>query len=183
MTKPIGTGQLFEETAKSAFLRLTGSRYDSMRQRLERKKNGPTLPFTKEEYRAKVLAAMGGKDDGFIKCRYCSGFVSLEEVASDHEMPLSRGGSPGLDNIGLPCKRCNSRKGALTPDEFLALIRFLEVEIPLGRLDVLERLEKAVQTMAGQRFNSGVIGELKKSGAWQAARDARKAKKNGLGAF
>ena len=47
MTKPIGTGQLFEETAKSAFLRLTGSRYDSMRQRLERKKNGPTLPFTK----------------------------------------------------------------------------------------------------------------------------------------
>ena len=34
-----------------------------------------------------------------------------------------------------------------------------------------------------QRYNSGVIGELKKSGAWQAARDARKAKKNGLGAF
>ena len=130
-----------------------------------------------------MLAAMNGAHDGFIKCRYCSGFVSLEQTASDHEMPLSRGGSPGLDNIGFPCKRCNSAKGSLTPNEFLALLRFLETEIPMGRMDVLERLEKSVQVMAGQRYNSGVIGELKKSGAWQAARDARKAKKNGLGKF
>lgn len=183
MTKPIGVGQLFEETAKSAFLRLTGSRYDSMRQRLERKKNGPVLPFTKEQYRAKMLAAMNGAYDGFVQCRYCRAFCSLEQLASDHEMPLSRGGSPGLDNIGFPCKRCNSAKGALTPDEFLQLLKFLEIEIPMGRMDVLERLEKSVQVMAGQRFNAGVVKELKRSGAFQAARDELKAKKKGLGAF
>lgn len=58
--KPAGIGALFENCAKSDFLRLTGSRYDAMKTRIERNKKLPPLPFTKDEFRAHVLNAMNG---------------------------------------------------------------------------------------------------------------------------
>ena len=63
MKRPAGVGALFANKAKSGFLSLTGSRYDSMQTRMEKKKL-PPLPFTKEEFRAHILAALGGHDDG-----------------------------------------------------------------------------------------------------------------------
>lgn len=147
--KPTGIGALFANQAKSNFLSLTGSRYDSMRARIEKKKL-PPLPFTKEQFRAHVLAALGGHDDGAIQCRYCRGYFTLTDLAVDHAKPLSRGGSPGLDNLEYPCKPCNDRKGSMSPDEFLALLAFLET-IPLARIDVLKRLEQSVKLAAGAR--------------------------------
>ena len=83
------------------------------------------------------------------------------------------GGSSGLDNLGYPCAECNSIKGSLLPFEFLALLEFLEREIPLARKDILSRLQKAISLAAGAHFNSAVIGELKKTGQWQEAMAAR----------
>ena len=183
--KGFGAGSLFSGKAHTEFLSLSGSRYDAMMARLERKKliDVGRPPFSKAQFREHLLAAMGGQEDGFVKCRFCGGFFGLADISADHEIPLSRGGSVNLDNIGYPCQRCNRAKGGTNPTEFLALLHFLETEIPEARLDVLDRLEKAVGFMQTARLNSAVIGTLKKDGTWQKAqkerREIKKAKEHG----
>lgn len=164
--------------AKSEFLRITGQRFTAMCSRLKKKKL-PPLSFQCSDFRAHVLAAMDNSYDGAIKCRYCNMYFTVAEIAVDHAYPLSRGGTTDLYNIEFPCKSCNNRKGSLTPTEYLALLHFLEIEIPLGRQDVLKRLETSVQLAAGARSNAGVIGDLKKSGHWKAAQQARRKGKHG----
>ncbi|HEX5426584.1 MAG TPA: hypothetical protein VFW94_23755 [Candidatus Acidoferrales bacterium] len=184
-----GSGKLFPSKARTEFLALTHSRYNAMMKRLERKKliDVGRPPFTKEEYRNHLLHAMGDRYDGFIQCRYCRGFFGVIDISADHEIPLIRRGSIGLDNIGYPCMRCNLRKGGMTPTEFLKMLGFLEREIPEARLDVLDRLEKAVAFMQKSVVNAAVIGELKKTGSWQiaqrATREHKKANKYGRGRF
>lgn len=168
-----GTGQLFN--AKSEFLRISGQRFDAMVVRLDKKKL-PALPFNKEGFRYHLLTAMNQQYDGIIKCRYCNYYYTLAEVAFDHAIPLSRDGSTGLDNIEFPCKRDNDIKGSMTPTEYLELLHFLETNLPLARQDILSRLSKAVSLAQGARSNAMVIGDLKKSGAWQAAQKARRKK-------
>jgi hypothetical protein len=153
---PPGAGILFANKAKSGFLSLTGSRYDSMVTRMVNKKL-PPLPFTKQEFRVHVLAALGGHEDGAIQCKYCRKVCTLSEVSADHETPLSRDGSSGLDNLGYPCQNCNQAKGSLTPEEFKNLLYFLEKYIPLGRRDVLGRLAKANKLAAGARRNAMLL--------------------------
>lgn len=185
----IGSGSLFPESARKRFLELTRSRYGAMMTRLGKKKliDPKRPPFTVDQLRLQLLEAMGGKVDGFVQCRYCHGHFGIEDISMDHEIPLARSGGVELSNIGFPCMRCNFRKGELKPGEFLDLLDFLEKRLPLGREDVLKRLEKATQLAAGARSNAAVIGDLKKSGHWQdaqrARREAKKAKESGLGAF
>jgi hypothetical protein len=185
MAKPIGVGALFQEDSHSVFMRITGSRYDGLCDRLEKKKL-PPLTFSKVQFRAHVLAALGGREDGACKCRYCNFHFSLPDLAVDHANPLSRGGSTGLDNLEFPCKPCNNRKGSMSPGEYLSLLAFLET-IPLARIDVLKRLEQSVALAAGARGNAAVIHTLKQTGQWQAVQASRrekmKAKKDGLPKF
>jgi hypothetical protein len=88
--------------------------------------------------------------------------------------------------LDYPCRPCNNRKGELTIEEFTKLLAFLET-IPLARISVLKRLEQSVSLAAGARSNAATIGELKKTGQWQAVQAARRAKKkakeSGLGKF
>lgn len=189
MAKASGAGSLFPKDAHGRFIELSGSRYDAMMARLLRKglivKDHP--PFTKEQFRAHLLAAMNGKEDGFVRCRYCLSFFGIEDISIDHEIPLSRRGSTGLDNIGYPCSRCNKQKGGMDPTEFLNFLDYLERELPYARQDILDRLEKAVGFAQAASQNAAVIGELKKSGYWQQAqkerRERKKAKESGLGRF
>jgi 5-methylcytosine-specific restriction endonuclease McrA len=51
------------------------------------------------------------------RCFYCG---TQERLTRDHVMPLSRGGSHTRVNIVPACWSCNSRKGALTTEEYLA---------------------------------------------------------------
>lgn len=176
--KKLGTGALFAKDARSEFMTITGSRYRGMADRMKRKKL-PELPFTLAEFREHLLLAMGNNCDGYVKCRYCSGYFTIGQIVGDHAMPLSRGGSPGLENIEYPCAPCNAIKGSMTPDEYLMLRAFLEHAIPFARVDILSRLQKAVQLAAGAASNAGVIGELKKTGHWQQARANRNAVRKG----
>jgi hypothetical protein len=149
-----------------------------------KRKKLPPLPFTLEQFRQDVLSVMGGKVDGAVQCRYCHTHFALDGVAVDHAIPLSRRGSSDLTNLDYPCKPCNDKKGSLTHIEFTKLLEFLEKEIPLGRQDVLSRLEKAVKLASGAFANQGTISHLKKTGQWQAVQAARRAKKNSkLGKF
>jgi hypothetical protein len=189
MPKPIGTGVLFGQDAHRVFMTLTSSRYGAMMTRLAKKKliDEEHPPFTCDQYREKILKAMNGNEDGFIQCRYCRKFSGIKDIGSDHARPLDRGGSLGLDNLEFPCKRCNSIKGRMTPDELLALMEFLETQIPLARIEVLNRLEISVQLVTSIRSQAPVIKELKDSGDWERAQRIRKQRKRdkeaGLGAF
>jgi 5-methylcytosine-specific restriction endonuclease McrA len=149
--KNIGAGTLFLETTKATFLRITMQRYGAMLERV-RRKGYPGLPFTIAQFRERVLGAMQGLYDGFFRCQYCTGFFTLADIAFDHAIPLSRGGGPELDNLEFPCHGCNAKKGSLTPEEYLRLLQFLERDIPLGKQDVLQRLEIAVQLAAADRW-------------------------------
>lgn len=169
--KSQGTGKLFD--SKSEFLRVSGAKFDGMVARLK-KKELPPLDFNKAKFREDLLEVMGGTYDGVISCRYCNYFFGIKDIAIDHAKPLSRGGDTGIHNLEYICKPCNSRKGSLTPTEYLALLAFLEKEIPFGRQDVLNRLEISVQLVLGARANAAVIGDLKKSGHWKAAQTARR---------
>ncbi len=188
MAKPVGSGSLFQDRAHKAFMEFTGRQYQSMKARIRKKQKDDKaeLPFSLKDFRADILSVMGGKEDGAILCRYCRTHFTIDGIAVDHAKPLSRGGSPGLDNLDYPCRPCNNRKGEMDPVEFLKLLAFLET-IPLARISVLKRLEQSVALAAGARSNAGIIGDLRKSGVWgqaQAARLARKrAKQSGLGKF
>ncbi|MDR6563713.1 MULTISPECIES: HNH endonuclease [Arcicella] len=48
------------------------------------------------------------------QCQYCG---TPEDLTLDHVLPKSRGGRTSWDNLATACKRCNSRKGDLTPEE------------------------------------------------------------------
>jgi 5-methylcytosine-specific restriction endonuclease McrA len=47
-------------------------------------------------------------------CQYCG---RTEDLTLDHVIPKSRGGKTSWDNLTTACRKCNSRKGDLTPDE------------------------------------------------------------------
>jgi len=180
-----GTGKLFQDEAHSTFIRLTGQRYDAMDTRMEKRGLRP-LQFSKAQFRSHILEALNGQEDGVAKCRYCGYYFGIKDLAVDHAIPLSRGGSPGLDNLEYICRPDNNRKGSLNPTEYLALLEFLET-LPFARVDVLKRLEQSVQLAAGAAAIRGTVGELKKSGAWGATqaemRARKKAKESGLDRF
>jgi hypothetical protein len=145
-----GSGILFQDAVKSVFVRVTGQTYDNMLVRVK-KKGFPGLPFDKDVFRDHVLSAMGGNYDGYFRCRYCTGFFTLEQVAVDHMLPLSRGGGVELENLDYPCKPCNARKGSMPPDKYFKLLKFLDDELPLEKTDVLQRLQISVQLAVADR--------------------------------
>jgi 5-methylcytosine-specific restriction endonuclease McrA len=53
------------------------------------------------------------KRDG-NRCQYCGKY---DDLTLDHVLPKSRGGKTNWDNLITACKRCNSQKGDLTPEE------------------------------------------------------------------
>jgi 5-methylcytosine-specific restriction endonuclease McrA len=48
------------------------------------------------------------------QCQYCG---HSDDLTLDHVLPKSRGGRTSWDNLITACKRCNSKKGDLTPEE------------------------------------------------------------------
>lgn len=60
--------------------------------------------------------------ESFDSCAYCLKILSYEEMSVDHIVP----GVRGLDNIQIICRDCNFRKGALTDQEYRALLSHLD---------------------------------------------------------
>jgi HNH endonuclease len=166
---------VFGKDARTIFLEATRNRFGSMKARLTGKGLAP--PFDLDAFRADILAVMGGRMDGALKCRYCGGIFGVDEIAADHAIPLSRGGSLDLDNIDFPCSDCNRIKESLTPDEFLALLEFLDTKIPLAKASVLSRMLKAISLSIGMWRNQAIIDYLKSTGAWDEAKKAVKERK------
>jgi len=80
---------------------------------------------TRSEWNRKVWLSKG-------VCEYCGevGYAKLPStgewctrVAQDHKIPLCRSGSDSIDNLAVSCERCNNRKGRMTADEYMAVLR------------------------------------------------------------
>ena len=74
----------------------------------------PARPPIPETVRAMVLLR-----DGY-QCAYCGKHGERADLTLDHVTPWSRGGSDDASNLVAACRRCNSKKGARTPEEWLA---------------------------------------------------------------
>lgn len=46
-------------------------------------------------------------------------FKKMRDMTFDHWVPLSKGGTDGLENYRLSHERCNMLKADLTPEQFL----------------------------------------------------------------
>jgi 5-methylcytosine-specific restriction endonuclease McrA len=142
------------------------SLYQSQRNRAKEKagpsgrvsKKGYLLPFDQKQFASWFIDQFGGVEGGVIRCRYCNRPLDAYSCVVDHEVPLKRGGSPGLQNLGLPCEACNQIKGQLTPDEFkffLDKMAEMSLRFASGQAvqDITSRLQKAIKLAAGMRFN------------------------------
>lgn len=68
------------------------------------------------------------------QCRYCTDILLVSNIVCDHMHPLSLGGDSTPKNLTIICKRCNTRKGHLTDEEYKALLKFLS-----GHKDNMEK--------------------------------------------
>lgn len=130
--------------------------YANLKKRIEERKDkngriirhGQPIPFTEEQL-------FGWLDVIFnpaTLCRYCLIPITILDCAIDHEIPLSRGGSAGLDNLIAICREDNQYKGKLLPGEFLQLRTFLQGFPDEARRDIEGRLKKAVKLAASARW-------------------------------
>ena len=62
-----------------------------------------------------------GRQEGV--CAGCQVFFPFRNMTVDHVVPQSKGGSDHLDNLQLLCAACNSTKGVLSQEEFIAKLR------------------------------------------------------------
>lgn len=128
------------------------SRYNSMKQRKTVIALGG-LNFTLDQFREHCLKYFG-EEDGVVLCRYCRVPVYLTICAVDHAVPLSRGGSIGLENLEFPCDTCNSAKSRLLPNEFVALRAFIKTLDYEAEQDIMRRLSSAVKLAAGKSWHA-----------------------------
>ncbi len=56
------------------------------------------------------------------RCFWCNEVMPEGRYTIDHLIPLSRGGTNWPANLVCACHRCNSQKGARTPDEYRAYL-------------------------------------------------------------
>lgn len=52
-----------------------------------------------------------------FSCQYCGRKFSTEDLNIDHVIPKSRGGKMEWNNVVCSCIKCNTKKGASTPQE------------------------------------------------------------------
>lgn len=59
---------------------------------------------------------------GLTTCYITGNVLSYDSVEIDHRVPVSRGGTFGLDNLGITSKTFNGIKGAFTDKEITKLL-------------------------------------------------------------
>ena len=73
------------------------------------------------------------------QCPYCKQPIPYRDISIDHIQPRSRGGPDAKENLVFTCRTCNTTKGNLTAQEYLALLEFL-AQWPEMKESVLVRL-------------------------------------------
>ena len=75
-------------------------------------------------------------------CPYCKIELTESNIGLDHKQPVSREGSHLFDNLVLCCKSCNMIKGALSEDEYRAVLQLVDTWQDKGKY-LFSRLRSA----------------------------------------
>jgi 5-methylcytosine-specific restriction endonuclease McrA len=132
------------------FKKRTSSMIGKMRARCTEKRDkrgrvlrvGREIPFSLLDLRVWLLARAEAGGNVWL-CEYCGKGMVIEEVELDHKVPLSRGGSPDLENLTPSDKLCNKTKGELTSEEYRALREGLQTFPPAAEAYILKALRTA----------------------------------------
>lgn len=127
------------------FMMRTSGSYHT--QKVNADKAKAKLRFTLSEFRDVVEAAI---ETG---CPYCDVKIRAKNFSPDHIVPISRGGSYGLDNLQIICEPCNGQKGGLTDEEFTKLLALISDFDQAAQTDIRRRLRagsKALWQMYGK---------------------------------
>ena len=54
-------------------------------------------------------------------CIYCGNKLTMENVTSDHIIPISKGGNNCQVNIVISCKNCNNERGTMNFNDYLKI--------------------------------------------------------------
>lgn len=119
------------------FDRRTRNAIDSHRARA--KDVGLHIDYSLDELRRKV------RDAQQLPCCYCGTELHDSNWSCDHAHPTSRGGSYAFWNIEICCTNCNTTKGALTHEEFSALLATMADWESRARMDVRNRLRRGAR--------------------------------------
>jgi 5-methylcytosine-specific restriction endonuclease McrA len=129
---------------RSEFLEFTRYQMGHMRERFGPKyrdgrlvRPGRQIPFDLQQLREWTWSTLEAKDH---RCLHCDKELRRETITLDHVVSVKRGGALGLDNLSIPCRRCNSIKGELSLKAFKALMRGLESFPKADRNDIVKRL-------------------------------------------
>ncbi len=98
---------------------------------------GQTIDYTIDQLH-KIL-----RDDIDDGCEYCHCALHYGNVSIDHAVPTSRKGSFSIENIRLVCKPCNTKKGALTEEEYTELLEMMKTWSAEGSEILSTRLMQA----------------------------------------
>lgn len=105
---------------------------------------GQELPFSEPELLEWMWEKIGTRAQ---PCPFCGRPIDILSASLDHDVPVSRGGSVGLNNLVLCCPICNRTKGALTGAEFRAFMAFvLKMDVP-AQYDIIGRLKAGAMGM------------------------------------
>jgi 5-methylcytosine-specific restriction endonuclease McrA len=83
-------------------------------------------------------------------CPYCGAVLSPGAISFDHRTPLARRADYRLANVAVVCPPCQLAKGALSADEYMALLALLRQSHPAVYGDVLGRLRAGGRRYRGQ---------------------------------
>tara|TARA_Y100001938_G_scaffold48260_1_gene67245 strand:+ start:733 stop:1215 length:483 start_codon:yes stop_codon:yes gene_type:complete len=92
-----------------------------------------TLKRRSKEYEVEFNISLQEIRDLFLRdygspCKYCSCVLTVANMVCDHVVPLSCGGPSTLLNVEMICRRCNTRKGPLTSDEYTEVVNWLQLQ-------------------------------------------------------
>ena len=117
-----GTPEQRKERSKKTYLKHHKKHYNDSRYRRLKQKYGELLEGFHTHVEWEELLQKHG-----YKCCYCGNTLTEEEgpnkAARDHKIPVMRGGNDNISNIVPSCKSCNSSKGNMTADEYMAFLQ------------------------------------------------------------
>ena len=92
-----------------------------------------TLKRRSREYEVEFNIALATIRELFLSnygssCKYCTSILDVRNMVCDHMVPLSCGGPSTLLNIEMICRRCNTRKGALTSEQYHKIVNWLNLQ-------------------------------------------------------
>jgi hypothetical protein len=87
-----------------------------------------------EQFRDWLLVQLDGSEEGVARCAYSGVPVTALDLRVDHAIPISRGGSLGLENLCVTTDSANREKGGLTGEEYRNLLSNLEGLLQQGLL-------------------------------------------------